>query len=496
MSGTRRIPANAVRCLAIRLTRVPPALIPIACTAASAAPAWAHTSERGIVLLLPTGYYIVGGTLAVAATFLLLLLVPNGWVRRLAAGRMDIAALPSVPRAATSAIAFALLVLLLLSGVLGARDPLANPLPLSIWTLWWVGLTIAQALFGNLWALLNPWIAPYRLLRALEASTARARTGPSALRYPEWLGYWPAIVAFLGFAWFELVYPAPDDPDRLAIAAAVYTAVTLAGMRLFGERDWLARAECFSVFFGLVGQLSPLRPAAAPPGERHRLRLAFPGAALASRGPLPISGVLFVLLTLASVSFDGLSRTFWWLDLGGINPLAYPGRTALVLQNSLGLVGLWGVLAAGYGLSIALGSRLAGGDFPVRPSLGMFVLSILPISIGYHFAHYLTTFLVNAQYAVLAIADPFNRGWDLLGLGHRHVVVSFLTDYDSVSLIWKLQAAGVVGGHVVAVLLAHMIAVRYFDGPRAVLAGLAPFTALMVGYTLFGLWLLAAPAAG
>ena len=47
--------------------------------------------------------------------------------------------------------------------------------------------------------------------------------------------------------------------------------------------------------------------------------------------------MLFVLLTLSSVSFDGLSRTFWWLALGGINPLEYPGRTAVVDRNTFGL---------------------------------------------------------------------------------------------------------------------------------------------------------------
>src|SRR5439155_16760778 len=101
------------------------------------------------------------------------------------------------------------------------------------------------------------------------------------------------------------------------------------GILLFGERRWRAQAECFTVFFGVVARLSPFRIEIGPPAKvRRRLSLAFPGLSLAW-GEAPSFGLaLFVLLTLAAVSFDGLSRTFWWLNLGHINPLEFPGRTA------------------------------------------------------------------------------------------------------------------------------------------------------------------------
>ena len=52
-----------------------------------AMPAWAHGGERAFVLLMPTGYYLVGGTLAVAATFLVLAFMPKGISDRLANAR-------------------------------------------------------------------------------------------------------------------------------------------------------------------------------------------------------------------------------------------------------------------------------------------------------------------------------------------------------------------------------------------------------------------------
>ena len=452
-----------------------------------AAPAAAHTTEGGIVLLLPTAYYIAGGTIVVALTFLLLLFVPARLFHCLVRWRKRLGDWPALPPLIGSSISFAVLVALLIAGLIGSRDPLANPLPLAVWTLFWIGMTILQALLGDIWAVINPWIAPYRLILRLLGRSAHDEP---LLRYPGWLGYWPAVLGFLAFGWFELVDLAPADPERLAFAVVIYTDITLVGMILFGERAWLSRAECFSVFLGFVAQLSPLQRSA------DARMLAFPGAALAEAGALPLSGVLFVLLTLGTVSFDGLDRTFWWLDLGGINPLDFPGRSAVVRQNSLGLLAMWAVLSGAYTVAIWLGQRLVGGAADYRTALGSFVLSILPISLGYHLAHYLTTLMVNGQYAMLALNDPYALGWNLFGLEGRHVIVSFLADFDSVSVIWKLQAAAVVGGHILALAIAHMIAVERYGAMRAAFLSQVPLAALMVAYTLFGLWLLAAPSAG
>ena len=467
----------------VRLTAaLPPAVAMLLTT-----PAAAHTTEGGFVLLLPTAYYIAGGTLVVAATFFLLLFVPARLLRCLAEARLRLGRLPGPARLAGSSLGFALLIILLLAGLFGSRDPLSNPLPMTIWTLFWIAFVLLQALLGDLWSVINPWIAPNRLiLRLLGRSAAEP-----LLRYPERLGYWPAVLGFLAFGWFELVDIAPADPARLAFAVVIYSDITIIGMILFGERAWLSRAECFSAFFGFIAHLSPLRRS-----ERSELALAFPGASLARVDPLPVSGVAFVLLTLAIVSFDGLDRTFWWLDLGGINPLDFPGRSAVQGQNSLGLLAMWAALGSAYVLAIWLGRRLSGGGVDLEIGLGALVLSILPISLGYHFAHYLTTLLVNGQYAVLALTDPFGRGWNLLGLGGTHVTVSFLSNLDSVAAIWKLQAAAVVGGHILALAVAHMIAVERFGTSRAAFVSQIPLAVLMVAYTLFGLWLLAAPSAG
>jgi len=171
--------------------------------AMSSTPALAHGGEGAFVLLLPTGYYIFGGTLAVAASFLLIAFAPADLMQRMAGARRRIGKIPAISPVPTSLAAFLLFAFLLSAGIYGTPDPLENPLPLTIWTLWWVGLTLLHPVFGNLWAFLNPWSGPYRLIRNVA--------GPyvGRLAYPQRLSRWPAVVLFFGFAWFELVEPAP-----------------------------------------------------------------------------------------------------------------------------------------------------------------------------------------------------------------------------------------------------------------------------------------------
>jgi ABC-type nitrate/sulfonate/bicarbonate transport system permease component len=139
---------------------------------------------------------------------------------------------------------------------------------------------------------------------------------------------------------------------------------------------------------------------------------------------------------------------------------------------------------------------LARSSMALGDAFRLFAPSILPIALGYHIAHYLTAFLVDGQYLLAWTTDPLHRGWDLLGLGPHPVSTGFMNRQDTVRVIFLAQAGAVVVGHVLAILMAHALAVRAFgDSCRAALSQ-APLAAFMVLYTLFGLWLLASPRAG
>lgn len=456
--------------------------------------AHAHGTEDGFVLLLPSQHYIAGAAIAVAASFLLLGLLPQ----RLALRMTRTEGLSLLPLPPFSITPFSLLSLLLLlalvgAGLFGSSDPMRNPLPLFIWVDWWIGFTLLQALTGNLWNLFNPWSGLIRVLRWLSGARLPAK---GFLTLPGQIGHAVAIVQFFCFAWYELVDLAPYDPDRLAYAAIIFWSFNFGGMLVFGEGEWRSRAEPFSIYFNLIGALAPLQAQTEGDGRRTWLHLVWPGLKIAARAPMSLSGGFFVLLTLATVSFDGFSQTFTWAGLIGLNPLEFPGRSAVVWQSTFGLVGALAALAILFYGCVWIGLRLAPSALGLGHVAGRLIYSIVPISLAFHAAHYLTFLMVEGQYALIAYSDPFGLGWNLFGTATDQVTTSFFFNYESVLAIWNTQTALIVVGHVIGIGVAHVIAVDLLrDGGRAVRSQIA-LAVFMVLYTAFGLWLLATPTMG
>ncbi|WP_299847180.1 hypothetical protein [uncultured Roseovarius sp.] len=441
--------------------------------------ALAHASEQGFVLLLPTDVYITAGVACVALTVVLLVLTPA----RLAKGifhPIPLLPRPQLPLHHLSSCAAALLLAILVwIGFTGSRDPLVNPLPLFIWTVWWVGLVSLQGLLGNLWRWINPWTGPAALLSRLTGLRA-------PYRYPRFLGFAPAIVIFLAFAILLLADPAPADPARLALFAGGYWYATLLGLVLFGPR-WLIRAEALTILMRTYARVSLL--GRKGPG----LALGLSGWKIIARPRVPLGLAIFILILLGTGSFDGLNETFWWFGQLGLNPLEFPGRSAVVTQTILGLIAANTLLIAAFCLSIWLGLRISHADMSLTQAFCLFAPSILPIAFGYHVAHYLTSFMVDSQYALKAVNDPLNTGANLLGLGQFYVTTGFFNTPGTVRTIWLTQAGAVVIGHVIAILLAHALALHAFGTRRRAALSQAPLALFMVFYTFFGLWLLASP---
>lgn len=453
-----------------------------------ATPALAHAADRGHVLLLPTGYYLAGGAAAVAVSFIVLAVIDPRPLDRLLAARVGSYAVPMWLRPAASAICALFLLCLLIAGWFGSRDPLSNPLPLFVWTVFWVGMTLLQGIVGDVWRFLDP-------IFSLSGLVRRAARLPvdGLVALPQRLGYLPATVQFFAFGWFELVYVAPDDPARLATVVAVYVSVNTAAACLFGYKEWSRRGECFAVFFGMIARMGVVARIGPDAGGRERLTLCPPGAQLVNAAPLPMSGALFLLLTLSTVSFDGLMRTFFWLGRIGVNPLEFEGRSSVTVANSIGLLGAFLYLSAVFVLCVQVGQWLTGKAGDLRAATGALVWSIVPIALAYHFSHYLTSFVLNAQYALSAISDPLANGWNLFGTAGMHVSAGVTAGADMAWRVWNAQFAAIVIGHVLAVVAAHVIAFRLHGEREQAAASQAPLAVLMVLYTLLGLWLLSSP---
>ncbi|MEM9231756.1 MAG: hypothetical protein AAGB10_19350 [Pseudomonadota bacterium] len=442
--------------------------------------AWPHATEQAFVLLLPTGVYTAAGVASVALTALLLVVIPAAGASYLFRPFV----LPRVPAHSlhygTSALSTVLLLAAVWAGFGGARDPSENPLPLLIWTIWWIGLVTVQGLLFDIWRWINPWTAVVALIRK---GTARIRRP----RLP--FGHVIGMLTFLAFCAFLMVDPAPTDPARLAGYVAVYWITTLIGIVVFGPR-WLYRAEAFSMMMRAYGRTRILGR------TRGTSALGLPGWRILNRRTAPLGLGLFVLLLLGGGSFDGLNETYRWFTLLGINPLEFPGRSAVVLQNLIGLVAANMVLIATFALTLLIGLLLIREESGLGRAMRIFAPSILPIALGYHIAHYLTAFMVDGQYALVALSDPMHRGDDFLGLGPHFVSTGFFNTQNTVRAIWLTQAGAVVVGHILSLLLAHALAVSHYGSAQRAVVLQAPLAVFMVAYTLFGLWLLASPRGG
>ena len=450
--------------------------------------AFAHAGHRGYVMLLPTELFMVGGAVVVALTFAAMIFV----TRKSTSGKFLISETSDIeiqPKFWASLLSLLMLLLLVWIGFTGNRDPMKNLLTMTVWVYWWIGLTMATAAFGNIWGIVSPWPALLKLLSKFQKISVFTKR---SLENSKRLAYWPATLLFFGFAWLELIHPSPMDPEVLAKYILLYLFITTLGIILFGGKSWLKMGEPFTVFFRMVGWLSPIYwKSSVEKNEEftQQISIRWPCAGLLRSESLPTGGVAFVLLVLSTVSFDGLSKTFWWLSIVGINPLEFPGRTAMILPNTLGLCSTFLLFLVVFYATQGLASRL---NQEVQQT-SSFIYSMIPIAFGYHFAHYLPTFLVDIQYAFIALSDPFGVGWNLFGTAEWNVTSSYLTNYDSVVLIWLLQVLSIVLAHVGAVIVSHLLHLHESESLQKSMMGQVPATLLMIGYTVFGLWLLSTP---
>ena len=211
----------------------------------------------------------------------------------------------------------------------------------------------------------------------------------------------------------------------------------------------------------------------------RELNLRLPSVGLARPEPVLPGGVFFVVLVLAGVAYDGLHETPRWLELVRITPLT---------QTS-GLFLLPLVFLAVYLGFVKLSQLFGGGTGRLGRFAAAYVYSLVPIAVVYQVAHYFSYLLIQGQVIIRLLSDPLGWGWDLFGTAGYEVNV----DVIGADTVWYLQVALIVVGHVIAVYLAHLVALRLFeDRRRAVLSQLS-ILALMILYMVFSLWILSQP---
>jgi hypothetical protein len=464
------------------------------------APAWAHGFGERFVLPLPVWLWVSGVGLTLALTFaIMVLVVRDSAVEPRAPAAADPASIPA-PRfaRATRALVAAITVTAVMAGFVGNQDPFANILPTFVWVLGWVGVAFASALVRDVWAVANPLRTAYAWAEAVYAHLTNGSALSRNLPYPARWGQWPAVLVFLLFVWGELIWASNDVPRHLARAITAYAAVTWTGMWLFGREQWLRHGEAFAIAFGILGRFAPVYLDAAG-GVRARL----PGEGLLTQQPAPFSLLVFVLLMLSSVTFDGFLQTPAFQAIvdgiygspaiaGFLYQLSEIGITDLQIVMTVGLLLFLGAFVLAYWIAAAAMVRLAGSKSSIASTAGLFVLTLVPISVAYHVAHYFSLLATAGQMIIPLVSDPFGWGWDLFGTKGYEVNIAIVSPYVQ----WYGAVALIVLGHILAVYLAHRVALRVFGSLRAASISQVPMIALMVTYTMVSLWIMAQPIVG
>ena len=157
--------------------------------------------------------------------------------------------------------------------------------------------------------------------------------------------------------------------------------------------------------------------------------------------------------------------------------------------RTVGLIAFWLVFFGAYvGVGAAM-SAVTAGRLPPLAMARRFAFTLVPIAIGYHLAHYLTFLLIQGQYIIPLVSDPFGFGWNLFGTAGYRVDIAVV----DARFAWYAAVTAILVGHIAAVYLAHLEALQVFDAPAAALRSQVPLTALMVVYTFVSLSILAEP---
>lgn len=126
---------------------------------------------------------------------------------------------------------------------------------------------------------------------------------------------------------------------------------------------------------------------------------------------------------------------------------------------------------------------------PLAVLASRFAFSLVPIALVYHATHYYTVVITQLPGLLRLVSDPFGWGWRLFATASQPQVPL------DMGLIWHTQVFLMLLGHVVAVYLAHMMALRAFPSRGQGVLSQIPMLVLMVGYTCVGLWVLSLPLA-
>ena len=312
-----------------------------------------------------------------------------------------------------------ILFLLVAPGIFGNESSKTSVAPLILWVFLWIGVPVLGLLFGDIYSKFNP-------LNLFSLKSDK----PESVYF--------ACILFIGLTWFELVWRKPGNPLNIAIVLiTLFICVNL--LRYFLKKS-LIEVDPLLLLHYLYSKLKLFN-------SRPDFR-----SLLDNIGNLAkLRGIeYFVLLMIGTVTYDGLRETTFWYNQFGSRTDDMGFSTMMFLIMNLGTILF-------YRFACFFAIKVGGSDLELNHVSNLFGHTMLPIAFAYHVTHYLTLLLFESQTFFYRFNDPIGIGMNIL-----NVEEPTINYFIEPLVIWGIQVAVTLLGHMLSVVLAHDLAVKLF----------------------------------
>ena len=312
-----------------------------------------------------------------------------------------------------------ILFLLVAPGIFGNESSKTSIAPLILWVFLWIGVPVLGLLFGDIYSKFNP-------LNLFSLKSDK----PESVYF--------ACILFIGLTWFELVWRRPGNPLNIAVVLiTLFVCVNL--LRYFLKKS-LIEVDPLLLLHYLYSKLKLFN---SKPYFRSLLD---------NIGNLAkLKGIeYFVLLMIGTVTYDGLRETTFWYNQFGSRTDDMGFSTMMFLIMNLGTILF-------YRFACFFAIKVGGSDLELNHVSNLFGHTMLPIAFAYHVTHYLTLLLFESQTFFYRFNDPIGIGMNIL-----NVEEPTINYFIEPLVIWGIQVAVTLLGHMLSVVLAHDLAVKLF----------------------------------
>ncbi len=312
-----------------------------------------------------------------------------------------------------------ILFLLIAPGIFGNESSKTSVAPLILWVFLWIGVPVLGLLFGDIYSKFNP-------LNLFSLKSDK----PESVYF--------ACILFIGLTWFELVWSRPGNPLNIAVVLiTLFVCVNL--LRYFLKKS-LIEVDPLLLLHYLYSKLKLFN---SKPYFRSLLD---------NIGNLAkLRGIeYFVLLMIGTVTYDGLRETTFWYNQFGSRTDDMGFSTMMFLIMNLGTILF-------YRFACFFAIKVSSSDLELNHVSNLFGHTMLPIAFAYHVTHYLTLLLFESQTFFYRFNDPIGIGMNILNV--QEPTINYFVEP---LVIWGIQVAVTLLGHMLSVVLAHDLAVKLF----------------------------------